>query len=99
MLDVPPSSVTVTVLTDGKVSLAISDAAMTAVQQQAALERLQRGLTDGVTDGFYVSLAGFTVAGANVTSSGILFLCIFSDNMDFACDTPIDATRKPPSAF
>ena len=73
-LGVPPSSVTVTVLNDGKVSVAISDTTLTASQKQAALQRLQRGLIDGSSNGFDVTLAGFTVTGANMTSSGILFL-------------------------
>ena len=68
----PQSSVTVTVLSNGKVSVAISDTALTAAQQQAALQRLEQGLTDGT-----VTVAGFTVTGAT-TKSGMLSFLAYS---------------------
>ena len=60
----PLDSVTVTELADGKVSVAISETALTAAQQQAALQRLQQGLTDGS-----VIVDGLTVAGATWTTT------------------------------
>ena len=59
----PLDSVTVAELADGKVSVAISGTALTAAQQQAALQRLQQGLTDGS-----VTVDGLTVAGATWTT-------------------------------
>jgi len=67
-LGVPISSVTVTVLQNGKVSVAITGTTLTAAQQQAALQQLHTGLVDGS-----VTVAGLTVTGATLmpaTSSG-----------------------------
>jgi hypothetical protein len=63
-LGLSTSSVTVTRLANGAVSVAISGTTLTVVQQQAALQQLQQGLASGS-----VTVAGLTVTGAD-TSSG-----------------------------
>ena len=70
-LGVPPSSVTVTVLADGMVSVAISGTTLTAAEQQTVLQQLQQGLVNGS-----VTVPGLTVTSATwITTSGKLSFC------------------------
>ena len=84
-LGVPASSVTVTVLGNGKVSVAISGTTLTAAQQQAALQQLQQGLADGS-----VTVAGLTVTGTTTSGTQTVFAHSYREMIEYAQMSAMD---------